>query len=122
MIDYLPKFLGMKSPSKKDDFLKSKRTRSYLSLDTNETDPKNLLENVQDLNNEFDQLKFQKNFSDNRNEFFVLKFGLHSILKELKCITQKLKDDQKEEEQSLDWKFAAMVRFYILITIQQNVQ
>jgi hypothetical protein len=111
----LPKFLGMKSPSKKDDCFNSKRTRSYLNLDTNESDPKSLLNNVQDLNNEFDQLKFQKIFSDNRTEISVLKFGLQSILKELKCITQKLKDDQKEEEQSLDWKFAAMVRFYYLM-------
>jgi nicotinic acetylcholine receptor len=34
---------------------------------------------------------------------------LNAILKELRCMTQKLKDDEEEEEQSLNWKFAAMV-------------
>ena len=104
----------MKSPLKKNEFHKSKRTKSYLTLDTSESSPKNLLENVQDLNNEFDQLKLHTFFSDNKNEFHILKFGLESILKELKCITQKLKDDQDEEESSLDWKFAAMVNLLLL--------
>lgn len=34
---------------------------------------------------------------------------LMSILKELKTITQKLKEDEDDEEKALDWKFAAMV-------------
>ena len=34
---------------------------------------------------------------------------MKSILKELRCITNKIKRDEYEEEKSLDWKFAAMV-------------
>jgi hypothetical protein len=39
----------------------------------------------------------------------VLRKNLGSILKELRLITQKLKDDEEDEGKSLDWKFAAMV-------------
>jgi hypothetical protein len=39
----------------------------------------------------------------------IIAIELHSILKELKTITQKLKDDKDDEGKSLDWKFAAMV-------------
>ena len=45
----------------------------------------------------------------NKNDFSTLKRSLNAILKELRCMTQKLKDDEEEEEQSLNWKFAAMV-------------
>ena len=108
MVDYLPKFLGMKRPSK-NDFYKTKRSKSYLTISTNDSEPKNLLENAHDVTSDFDQQKMHKLFSDNRNEMFLLKFAIESVLKELKTITQKLRDDQLEEEESLDWKFAAMV-------------
>ena len=108
LVDYLPKFLGMKRPSK-NDFYKTKRSKSYLTISTNDSEPKNLLENAHDVTSDFDQQKMHKLFSDNRNEMFLLKFAIESVLKELKTITQKLRDDQLEEEESLDWKFAAMV-------------
>jgi hypothetical protein len=38
-----------------------------------------------------------------------LKKTLHNILKELRFITQKVKDDEEEEGRQLGWKFAAMV-------------
>ncbi len=43
------------------------------------------------------------------NETTVLSNHMKSILKELRCITHKIKRDEYEEEKSLDWKFAAMV-------------
>jgi hypothetical protein len=43
------------------------------------------------------------------NETTVLSNHMKSILKELRCITNKIKRDEYEEEKSLDWKFAAMV-------------
>ena len=98
----------MKRPSK-NDFYKTKRSKSYLTISTNDSEPKNLLENAHDVTSDFDQQKMHKLFSDNRNEMFLLKFAIESVLKELKTITQKLRDDQLEEEESLDWKFAAMV-------------
>jgi len=35
--------------------------------------------------------------------------NLNMILKELQTITNKIKNDEEDEEKSLDWKFAAMV-------------
>ena len=48
-------------------------------------------------------------FSNSKNDISSLRRSLNAILKELRCMTQKLKDDEEEEEQSLNWKFAAMV-------------
>ena len=48
-------------------------------------------------------------FSSNKNDISSLRRSLNAILKELRSMTQKLKDDEEEEEQSLNWKFAAMV-------------
>ena len=42
-------------------------------------------------------------FSSNKNEISSLRRSLNAILKELRCMTQKLKDDEEEEEQSLNW-------------------
>lgn len=39
----------------------------------------------------------------------TLRKSLGSILKELRTITQKLKEDEDDEGKALDWKFAAMV-------------
>ena len=52
-------------------------------------------------------------FTGSRNEMSLLKRSLNAILKELRCMTQKLKDDEEEEEQELNWKFAAMVSIFI---------
>jgi hypothetical protein len=38
-----------------------------------------------------------------------LKRNLNLILKELRVITNKIKDDEEDEEKALTWKFAAMV-------------
>ena len=38
-----------------------------------------------------------------KNDISVLKRSLNLILKELRCMTQKLKDDEEEEEQELNW-------------------
>ncbi len=48
-------------------------------------------------------------FTNSKNDISSLRRSLNAILKELRCMTQKLKDDEEEEEQSLNWKFAAMV-------------
>lgn len=45
----------------------------------------------------------------NSLELTTLKKSLNSILRELRVITNKLKEDEEEEEKSLNWKFAAMV-------------
>ena len=43
------------------------------------------------------------------NETSILSNHMKNIVKELRCITHKIKKDEYEEEKSLDWKFAAMV-------------
>lgn len=40
---------------------------------------------------------------------YPLKKNLHAILKELRLMTKKIKDDGEDEEKELNWKFAAMV-------------
>jgi len=44
-----------------------------------------------------------------KNDFSSLRRNLNAILKEVRCMTQKLKENEEEEEHSLNWKFAAMV-------------
>lgn len=48
-------------------------------------------------------------FYDNKGDINSVRKNLNSILKEIRMITQKLKDDEEDEEKSLNWKFAAMV-------------
>lgn len=48
-------------------------------------------------------------FPDNKADINSVRRNLNSILKEIRLITQKLKDDEEDEAKSLDWKFAAMV-------------
>ena len=52
---------------------------------------------------------FENCFSSIKNDVSSLKRNLNSILKELRLMTQKLRDDESDEEKSLNWKFAAMV-------------
>lgn len=40
---------------------------------------------------------------------YPLRKNLHAILKELKQMTKKIKDDDEDTEKELNWKFAAMV-------------
>ena len=44
-----------------------------------------------------------------KSEIHVLRKSLHLILKELRHLTQKMKDDDEDEDKALNWKFAAMV-------------
>ena len=44
-----------------------------------------------------------------KNDVLSLRKNLNLILKELRVITNKLKDDEEDEQKSLNWKFAAMV-------------
>ena len=43
------------------------------------------------------------------NEIYSLRRNLNLILKELRVITNKLREDEEDEEKSLNWKFAANV-------------
>jgi nicotinic acetylcholine receptor len=43
------------------------------------------------------------------SEASVLQQELQNILKEIRCITKKINDDEEDEGEELDWKFAAMV-------------
>ena len=45
----------------------------------------------------------------NKSEYILVKRSLNMILKELRSITQKIKDDEDYEAISLSWKFSAMV-------------
>ena len=45
----------------------------------------------------------------NKADVTSLKRNLNLILKELRTITNKIKDDEEDEVQALTWKFAAMV-------------
>jgi nicotinic acetylcholine receptor, invertebrate len=40
---------------------------------------------------------------------YPLKKNLHAILRELRVLTKKIKDDDEDGEKELNWKFAAMV-------------
>ena len=121
LIGYLPRFLRLKRPSTKDaELVKKTKTptkKSFFPIDvagTNSLEPHSqcLLEKVvHDLSgdlNEFKSENFHSN-SPNKSELYTLKGSLDAILKELRNMTQKLRDDEEEEEQSLNWKFAAMV-------------
>ena len=46
---------------------------------------------------------------NSKSDTSVLRKCLNLILKELKVLTQKLKDDEEDENKELNWKFAAMV-------------
>ena len=96
LIDYFPKILGMKKPNNKNS---SSNNKLYLT-ESNEI-------NVNKLKNDYEVVKSQSYLTS--NEFSAMSYNLESILNELKSVTQRLKDEDEEEEQSLNWKFAAMV-------------
>ena len=43
------------------------------------------------------------------SETSILQQELQNILKEIRCMTKKISDDEADEGEELDWKFAAMV-------------
>jgi hypothetical protein len=102
VIDFLPKILRMKKPTSisTTKIKKDSESKLYLTEATSEL-------SVKYLKNEYDNSSNM--LTSNKNEFFVLKYNLESILNELRSMTQRLKDGDEEEEQSLNWKFAAMV-------------
>ena len=53
----------------------------------------------------------------------MVKRNLHLILKEMRVITQKIKDDEDDEQKAFTWKFAAMVidRLCMIIFAIANV-
>ena len=52
----------------------------------------------------------QHNHHDSEfNQVSALQRELNLILKEIKIITEKLKDDEESSQVAADWKFAAMV-------------
>ena len=59
----------------------------------------------------------------NKNEMSMVKRNLHLILKEMRVITQKIKDDEDDEQKAFTWKFAAMVidRLCMIIFAIANV-
>ena len=58
------------------------------------------------LNNK--QTSQQTSFN-NKNDLFLIKRYLDSILNYLKYFSQKIKNNQKDEEESFEWQFAALV-------------
>ena len=49
------------------------------------------------------------NESSNASEVNSLRRSVSFILRELRCLSQKVKDDEEDEGKVLNWKFAAMV-------------
>jgi nicotinic acetylcholine receptor len=105
--------------------------KNHSCIDISETSSKSLLANVLDLNDDYlSSTKYSSrlggaatrrstfsrdnsgnNFESNYDELDPnpIKRNLNQILKELKALTQKIKDDEDDEEKTLKWKFAAMV-------------
>jgi hypothetical protein len=54
------------------------------------------------LKKEYD-ITTQSLLINSKSEFYIMKYNLESILNELKSLTQRLKDTDEEEEQSLNW-------------------
>lgn len=127
---YLAKLLRMKLPKNLDPEeipTAINKPNSYRNMrnDISETSSKSLLANVLDINddyfnkssNRFKANNINKQTSNNEcdeDEDYsrdpnLVKRNLGAILKELKVLTQKIDDDEADEERILNWKFAAMV-------------
>jgi nicotinic acetylcholine receptor, invertebrate len=48
-------------------------------------------------------------YNSSKSEINSLRKSMNMILKELRFITQKIRDEEEETEKALNWKFAAMV-------------
>ncbi|CAF0709115.1 unnamed protein product [Brachionus calyciflorus] len=56
-----------------------------------------------------DNFLYESSSINNKADINTVRKNLGAILKEIRVITQKLKDDEEDETKSLNWKFAAMV-------------
>ena len=81
--------------SSSEKIKKSSESKLYLTEATSELSVKN-------LKKEYD-ITTQSLLINNKSEFYIMKYNLESILNELKSLTQRLKDTEEEEEQSLNW-------------------
>jgi hypothetical protein len=123
---HLARLLGMKNPLKSkqqsnSQLVPKKLIKNNSCIDIGETSSKSLLANVLDINDDyFSRNSFRfghkpAHYSSQSSEYFdesdpnPLKRNLNQILKELRILTQKIKDDEDDEEKELNWKFAAMV-------------
>ena len=101
----------MKRPNRRKEIRDKKSNKPFRLITSSNVlkshNSKNLFENSQDSFSVFEKSNSEKSLQ-NKNEFYLLKHSLECILEEIKIITQKLNEDE-EEEQSLNWKFAAMV-------------
>ena len=96
MVDHLPKYLGMVRPIRKKHLRKAKPI-----MVSDEINLKGQIKDDQDSS--CDMIESAK-----LDDFFMLKHKFESILNYLRYFTQLIKEDQLLEEESLDWKFAAM--------------
>ena len=128
----------MRYPAKPDNQnQKAGGGKNFMCHDLNEASSKSLLANVLDLNDDYFNKSSSKFKSRVLNEQLMsglstnrstlnrqssalsdhfdeadpnpIKRNLAQILKELKALTRKIKDDEDDEEKELYWKFAAMV-------------
>ena len=138
----------MKIPKKSDPeeipvASRNDKANSYRNMrtDVNEASSKSLLANVLDINDDYfnkSSSRFKgftnsnkkapkSNESDDEHDYSqdpnLVKRNLGAILKELKTLTQKIDDDDADEERILQWKFAAMVvdRLCMIIFFIQRI-
>lgn len=81
--------------SSSEKIKKSSESKLYLTEASSELSVKNLKKEY--------EITTQSLLVNNKSEFYIMKYNLESILNELKSLTQRLKDTEEEEEQSLNW-------------------
>ncbi|XP_074649612.1 neuronal acetylcholine receptor subunit alpha-7-like isoform X2 [Tubulanus polymorphus] len=104
--------LRMRRPGKELSRKKLIQNAKLRELEMKERSSKSLLANVLDLDDDFRRDTSNGSFSvkiDDNFHVCTTRNELHSIIKELKFITNKMKKDEDDSEVSSDWKFAAMV-------------
>lgn len=120
----------MKNPSRENKEYPSRPKQPNKSGNISESSSKSLLANVLDINDDYFSKDSRKTRSRGYNEESIhtpnrkhsthgdedysndrdpIKRNLGAILNELKTLTQKITDDDADEEKELNWKFAAMV-------------
>ena len=122
----------MKNPSRQENKdSPSRPTKQQKKGNISESSSKSLLANVLDINDDYFSRDSRKSRSRAYNEAQIhtpiqrknsaqadedysndrdpIKRNLGAILNELKTLTQKITDDDADEEKELNWKFAAMV-------------
>ncbi|XP_064652958.1 neuronal acetylcholine receptor subunit alpha-7-like isoform X5 [Lineus longissimus] len=109
--EWLAWILRMKRPGKELSRKKLVQNAKLRELELRERSSKSLLANVLDLDDDFrrdTQNSFNVKIDDNLH-MCSTRSELHSIIKELKYITNKMRKDEDDQEVEGDWKFAAMV-------------